>query len=142
MLDRFRYVQRFRVPFADIDMLRHVNNAAYIRWAEQIRCEYFVEVLGEDIRGERGIIMAKLEIQYERPVEYREHIAIGCRVSRIGRKSLDFAYEIWSEDRNVRCTHAVTPVVAMNYLTGETIVVPDAWRAKVAAFERPEEATD
>jgi acyl-CoA thioester hydrolase len=142
MLEEYRYTQRFRVPFADIDMLRHVNNAAYIRWAEQIRCDYFAEVLGEDIRGERGIIMARLEIHYEVAVLYREHVALGCRISRIGRKSLDFSYEIWSEDRNVRCTHALTPVVAMNYATGETIVVPDSWRAKVAAFERPEVTVD
>ena len=130
-------VQRFRVPFADCDMLRHVNNAAYILWAEHIRCEYFIDVLGEDFMGERGMILAQLEIVYERPILYRERVAIGCRISRIGNKSFDFACEIWSEDREVRCARLSSRMVAMNYLTEQTLPVPDAWRERIAAFELP-----
>jgi len=135
MLEGYRYVHRFRVPFADIDMLRHVNNAAYIRWAEQIRSEYFCEILGEDITSERGMIMAHLTIAYERPVVYREKVAIGCRISRFGTKSFDFAYEIWSEDRDVRVATLSSAMVAMNYALNRSIPVPDEWRAKVRAFE-------
>jgi acyl-CoA thioester hydrolase len=136
MLDDFRYIQRYPVPFADVDMLRHVNNVAYVRWAEQIRCAYFAEIIGEDITGERGIIIAKLEVVYERQIVYREPIAIGCRVSRIGRKSFDIAYEIWSEERKQRCAHLHSPMVAFNYKAGESIVVPDAWRERIAAYEK------
>jgi acyl-CoA thioester hydrolase len=135
MLEGYRFVQRFRVPLADIDMLRHVNNAAYVRWLETIRSEYFAEVLGGSIGGDRGIIMAKLVVEYETPLQYREHVAIGCRVSRVGGKSFDFAYEVWSDDRAIRCAHAVTTIVAMNYETGKTIVVPQSWRAAIAEFE-------
>ncbi|MGP6191556.1 MAG: acyl-CoA thioesterase [Vulcanimicrobiaceae bacterium] len=137
MLQQFRMVQRFRVPFADCDMLRHVNNAAYILWAEHIRCEYFIDVLEDDFMGERGMIMAQLEIVYERPIIYRERVAIGCRISRIGNKSFDFVCEIWSEDQEIRCAHLVSRMVAMNYLTDQTIPVPDAWRDRIAAFELP-----
>jgi acyl-CoA thioester hydrolase len=137
MLEQFRMVQRFRVPFADCDMLRHVNNAAYILWAEHIRCEYFIDVLEEDFMGERGMILAHLEIYYERPILYRERIAIGCRISRIGNKSFDFICEIWSEDREHRCAHLSSRMVAMNYLTEQTIPVPEAWRERIAAFELP-----
>jgi acyl-CoA thioester hydrolase len=135
VLESFRYVRRFRVPFADIDMLRHVNNAAYIRWAEQIRSEYFSEILGEDITSERGMIMAHLTIAYERPVVYRENVAIGCRISRFGTKSFDFAYEIWSEDHGIRVATLTSAMVAMNYTLNRSIPVPDQWRAKVRAFE-------
>ena len=30
-LTDFRSITRFRVPFCDIDMMQHVNNAAYVR---------------------------------------------------------------------------------------------------------------
>ena len=136
MLDHFRMIQRFRVPFADCDMLRHVNNATYLRWAEHIRCEYFVDVLEEDLMGERGMILAKLEIVYERPIAYRERIAIGARISRIGTKSFDFSYEVWSEDRDLRCAYLASAMVAINYLSEETIAVPQIWRDRVAGFER------
>jgi acyl-CoA thioester hydrolase len=135
MLEGFRYVQRFRVVLSDVDMLRHVNNAAYVRWLETIRSEYFAEVLGGEVAGERGIIMAKLNVDYEVPLQYRERIALGCKVSRIGGKSFDFAYEVWSEDRALRSARAVTTVVAMNYETGKTIAVPERWRGAIAEFE-------
>jgi acyl-CoA thioester hydrolase len=135
MLEGYRFVQRFRVPLADIDMLRHVNNAAYVRWLETIRSEYFAEVLGGSIGSDRGIIMAKLTVEYEVALQYRERVAMGCKVSRVGGKSFDFAYEVWSDDRGLRCAHAVTTIVAMNYETGKTIAVPQSWRGAIAEYE-------
>jgi acyl-CoA thioester hydrolase len=136
MLEDFGKVNRFRVIFADIDMLRHVNNTAYLRWAETVRSEYFVEVLGAEIGGEAGMIMANLRIEYERTIAYRENVAVGCRISRIGTKSFDFTYEVWSEDHGVRCAHIASAMVAMDYASGATIAVPAAWRERIAAFER------
>jgi acyl-CoA thioesterase FadM len=36
-LTDFRCVLRFRVPFSDVDMMQHVNHAAYVVWAETAR---------------------------------------------------------------------------------------------------------
>ena len=102
MLEDFRLVHRFRVPFADVDMMRHVNNVAYATWAETLRTEYFGDVLEERIGGSRGIILAKTEIVYEKPIAYRENVAVGGRVGTIGGKSFAFASEVWSVDRNER----------------------------------------
>jgi acyl-CoA thioester hydrolase len=135
MLEDLRFIQRFRVALSDVDMLRHVNNAAYVRWLETIRSEYFAEVLLGEIASKEGIIMAKLSIDYVMPLQYRERVAVGCKVSRVGSKSFDFTYEVWSEDRNARSAHAVTTVVTMNYETGKTIPVPEAWRAAIAKYE-------
>ena len=68
-------------------MMRHVNNVSYLRWAETSRTEFFAEVLGEDILSSRGMILAKLGIDYVKPLAYRENVAIGCRVTRLGNKS-------------------------------------------------------
>jgi acyl-CoA thioester hydrolase len=136
MLEDYGKINRFRVPFGDVDMLRHVNNTAYLRWAETARCEYFVEVLGAEITGTMGMIMATLQIEYERPIAYRENVAVGCRISRLGTKSFDFDYEIWSEDHDARCAEITSTMVAMDYGSGSTIAVPADWRAKIAAFER------
>ena len=45
-LTDFRSVTRFRVPFCDIDMMQHANNAAYVVSGETARCVCFDEVLG------------------------------------------------------------------------------------------------
>jgi acyl-CoA thioester hydrolase len=134
-LDEFKSITRFRVPFCDIDMLQHVNNAAYVVWAETARCVYFDEVLRESLTGANGIIVAKLEVTYERALTYREHVAIGCRVTRIGNKSFDYLFEIWSEDTNLRAAFCHTTLVAFNYETKNTIVIPQKWRELIAAHE-------
>jgi acyl-CoA thioester hydrolase len=134
-LDEFSSITRFRVPFCDIDMLQHVNNAAYVVWAETARCVYFDEVLGESLTGANGYILAKLEINYERTLEYREHVAIGCRVTRIGNKSFDFLSEMWSETSNQRAAHCLSTMVAFNFETKNSIVVPQKWRELIVAHE-------
>jgi acyl-CoA thioester hydrolase len=135
MLERYRKINRFRVEFADVDMLRHVNNTTYLRWAETARSEYFYDVLGEEIGGGSGMILGKMEVVYELPMFYREFVALGARVSRIGTKSFDFEHEIWSEDRAARCARITTTMVAMDYATNQSVVVPPVWRERIAAFE-------
>jgi acyl-CoA thioester hydrolase len=134
-LTDFRSITRFRVPFCDIDMMQHVNNVAYLVWAETARCVYFDEVLGESIAGANGVILAKMEITYERSLEYREHVAVGCRVTRIGNKSFDFLCEMWSEDTSQRSAFCTATVVAYNYESKASIPIPQPWRDSIAAHE-------
>ncbi len=131
----FRYVVRFRVPFRDVDMLQHANHAAYVVWAENARCLYFDQVLGESLSGRRGIILARLEFDYERPLDYREDVAVGCRIARIGRKSFDFVYEIWSETCQERAARGLSTMVAYDYEAKTSIEIPERWRELIAAYE-------
>lgn len=135
MLEGYRYIDRFRVPFFEIDMLRHTNHISYIRWAETVRCAYFEEVLEEPITGRRGIIAARLEIDYRAQLEWREAVAIGCRISRFGRKSLDTQNEVWSETRNVLAATLIVTCVAYDYEAGSSVPVPDEWRRLAAEYE-------
>jgi|SRR6516165_3415214 len=84
-LPDFRHINRFRVPFCDVDMLQHVNHASYVVWAETARCTYFDEVLKESLTGPSGIILARLEFEYEQPLDYCEEVTVGCRISRMGK---------------------------------------------------------
>lgn len=135
LLEGYRYIDRFRVAFFEIDMLRHTNHISYIRWAETARCAYFEEVLGEPITGERGIIAARLEIDYRAQLEWREAVAVGCRISRFGRKSLDTENEIWSETRGILAATVLVKCVAYDYQTGSSILVPDEWRRIAREYE-------
>ena len=135
MLSGYPLISRFHVPFGDVDMMRHVNNVAYIRWTEMMRSEYFAQVMRTPINGENGMIQATIEFTYERQLQYREEIAIGCRVPRIGRKSFDFEYEIWSETLGHRAAHGRTVMVAFDFVGNQTIEVPETWRAAIAEYE-------
>jgi acyl-CoA thioester hydrolase len=131
----FRCITRFRVPFCDVDMMQHVNHASYVVWAETARCVYFDEVLAESVSGPRGIILARLEFDYEQPLDFREEVAVGCRISRMGRKSFDFTYEIWSNTRNLLAARGLTTVVAYDYQSNTSILIPERWRDVVARYE-------
>lgn len=135
MLEGFPLITRFTVPFSDVDMMQHVNNVAYIRWCEMMRAEHFARVMRVPINGERGMIQANINFTYERELQYREAIAIGIRVSRMGTKSWDYTYEIWSETANARAAHGFTTVVAFDFVHHRTIPIPDEWRESIAAFE-------
>jgi acyl-CoA thioester hydrolase len=131
----FRCVLRFRVPFCDVDMLQHVNHASYVVWAETVRSNYFEEVLKEKLTGANGVILARLEFDYEQPLDYREEVAVGCRISRMGRKSFDFAYEIWSETHRKRAARGLSVMVGFDYHVKASIMIPERWRKLVAAYE-------
>lgn len=134
-LENFRCVMRFRVAFHDVDMLQHVNNAAYVVWAESVRCQYLAEVLEEPLDGMSSVILARQEFVYERPLEYREQVAVGCRVSRLGRRSFDFAYEMWSETHNYRSAYGTSAMVAYDYGSKSSISIPERWRERIAIYE-------
>ncbi|MGA3125380.1 MAG: thioesterase family protein [Candidatus Korobacteraceae bacterium] len=131
----FRSVLRFRVPFCDVDMLQHVNHASYVIWAETVRSNYFEEVLKEKLTGASGVILARLEFDYEQPLDYREDVVVGCRISRVGRKSFDFAYEIWSETHGKRAARGLSVMVAFDYHAKASIVIPERWCKLIAAYE-------
>lgn len=131
----FRCVIRFRVPFSDVDMLQHVNNAAYVVWAETARCNYIADVLHENMNGKGSVILARQEFVYEFAIDYREEVAVGCRVSRLGRRSFDFSYEIWSETHQRRSAYAVSAMVVYDYEAKASRLIPERWRQLIAAYE-------
>jgi acyl-CoA thioester hydrolase len=135
LLSAYRKIGRFVVPFGDVDMMRHVNNVAYLRWAETSRTEYFAEVLGEDILSTRGMILAKMGIDYLKPLVYRERVAIGCRVSRLGTKSFEIEHHVVSEDRDVVAATIGSTLVAFDYQSDRTIEIPARWREAIDAFQ-------
>ncbi len=135
MLDEFPLIMRFSVPFADVDMMQHVNNVAYIRWLETLRAEYFAQVMRTPINGDRGMIQATINFTYERQLSYRERIAVGCKIPRVGTKSFDFSYEVWNETHRERAAHGITTMVAFDFSSNRTIAVPQTWRDAIAEYE-------
>jgi acyl-CoA thioester hydrolase len=129
-------VQRFHVPFRDVDMFDHVNNVAYMTWCEDIRIRYFELVLGEPIKGgKHGMIIVRMEYHYLKQVFYNDEIVLGGRISRIGKKSFDLHYEVWNETRKERAGWGLSVLVAFDYAANHSIAIPPGWHARIKAFE-------
>jgi len=53
----------------------------------------------------------------------------------MGQKSFDFAYEIWSESRQLRAAHGLSTMVAYDYEARQSVVIPEQWRDAVTKYE-------
>src|SRR5512146_3298611 len=100
-----RYPVSVTIPVAwgEMDAFQHVNNVVSARWLESGRIAYF-ERLGllERMRAEGvGPILAKLGIEYRRPVTFPDTVIVETTVKRIGNSSFTMASRIRSEVQGV-----------------------------------------
>lgn len=92
----FTYAAPLTVRFADLDMYGIVNNAVIISYLEYARIEYFKH-LGlmmdwVDIGNPVAPVLADIQCDYVKPIEYDEQLQIGVKVEKIGTSSVDIHY--------------------------------------------------
>jgi len=134
----FKHKSKIQIRFKDLDSMGHVNNANHFTYFELARMQYFDEVVAETINWEeQGIILAHMEIDYKKPILLHDHVLVYARVSKLGTKSFDFEYCIVVENDNAIDIVATgkSVQVCFNYLSNQTVLVPELWRAKVEAYE-------
>ncbi|WP_372595303.1 acyl-CoA thioesterase [Actinotalea sp.] len=93
-----------QVRWSDVDLFGHVNNAAYLRYLDDARFTLF-SGMGVDETGALTaslLVVVKHEIDYLAPLTFRPApIAVEVWVPRIGRSSVDIAYEVVDEPGTV-----------------------------------------
>lgn len=86
-----------QVRWSDVDLFGHVNNAAFLRYLDDARFTLFPR-MGVDELGAMTaslLVVVKHEIDYLAPVRFRqEPVVVEVWVPRLGRSSVDFAYEV------------------------------------------------
>jgi len=136
----FEFTTEVALRYDDLDTYGHVNNVRYGTYLEEARIDYLAEVVADGGRdflsttGEgTGIVIANLEIEFERPVRAMDSVAVGVRVPRLGTSSFPFEYEVRDED-GVAATGETT-VVAYDRAAGESRSIPEHWREAITEFE-------
>ena len=132
------HTAKIEIRFSDIDKFGHVNNAVYLTYMEQSRISYFNEVIGKNNEWEKtGIILAKAEIDFLKPVLFEDKIEIEITVSRLGNKSFDMTYKIIKKQNDLSILMATgkTVLVCYSYKSNETILIPEQWIEKLKLFE-------
>jgi acyl-CoA thioester hydrolase len=149
----FPFYSPVHLRWADIDALQHVNNAVYLSYFEQARIDYF-RALGCWDWEKVGMLLARTEVDYLRPLLIRDKAWILTRTVKLGHKSFEMEYLIvreapdWSADlrpspRNTVCivpadlmergplqsiTRAKSVLVAYDFAKNCTVPVPEAYR--------------
>jgi acyl-CoA thioester hydrolase len=125
------FVHRERVRFRDLDALGHVNNAVFLTYIESARVAFLVDLGAATTLEDMAIIVARIEIDFRAPVGFGEEVEIAVRASRFGDKSFDLDYELRVDGKIV--AEAKSVLVGYDYDKGETVTIPDHWRARLAA---------
>jgi acyl-CoA thioester hydrolase len=134
----FRHISKVHIRFSDIDAFGHVNNARYLTYYEEARVLYFEEVVDWNYDwSKKGIILARAEVDFVRPVHFKDDVYIRTRCSRIGNKSFNVFYEMYllEKDNEVLLSSCTTVMVMFDYETKQSIPVLDEWKAAIAKFE-------
>lgn len=133
----FRFYQPIDVRYGDLDPQGHVNNAKYLTYLEQARIAYF-KALGLWRGGswlDLGVILADAHLTYRAPILFDCQVRVGARVVRLGNKSLTMINRLDDAGDGREFATAVTVLVAYDYRKNSSILIPEDWREKIAAFE-------
>jgi acyl-CoA thioester hydrolase len=127
--------RRFPVYYHDIDVLNHLNHAAYFPYMETLRCDYYLPLLGTTDPSSIDIILAEARCRYLAPVSYGQ-VLLGevAPSSSLGRTSFTLLYRFRDpEDERLVYARGRTVVVCFDYATGSKKEIPPERRARLAA---------
>ncbi len=136
-MSEFHLYCPIQIRYSDVDAQAHVNNVRFLSYFEQARMQYLVELGLWDGKAflDLGLIVADVHVTYHAPLYLGQEIRVGIRVSRLGNKSLDFAYQIEDQQSGKVAASCETVMVAYDYHTNNSIPIPPRWREKITAFE-------
>jgi acyl-CoA thioester hydrolase len=136
-LARYPVSISFPVAWGEMDAFQHVNNVVYARWAESGRIAYFDRLGLMDRKVEDGIgpILAKLSIDYRRPVTFPDTIRLETTVKRIGNTSFVMGNRIRSEAQGLEVATTEEIIVLFDYRAGRPTGVDERLRAAIHAVE-------
>jgi acyl-CoA thioester hydrolase len=95
-----RHIHEFNVRFGDIDVLGHVNNCRYLGYLEDARVTMLrFEPMREGREPMKGLVVARHEIDYRRPLLFRpEPVRVETWVTELRAASFTLAYEIKDDE--------------------------------------------
>jgi YbgC/YbaW family acyl-CoA thioester hydrolase len=140
----FRFTDRLRVRWAEIDAQQIVFNGHYLMYFDTAIAGYWRALampyaqtmvqLGGDL------FVRKATLEYEGSARYDEVLDIGVRCARIGKSSILFSGAVFRQDRVLVSCELVYVFADPNTQTSRP--VPDALRAVLLGFEAGESMID
>ncbi len=122
----------FRVAYHDLDVLNHLNHAAYFPMMETLRCAYYLGLLGLSDPSRLDIIVAEAACRYLAPVGYdAELVGEVAPVRPLGRTSFVLAYRFSDATAGTRTAIGRTVVVTYDYGRAAKREIPEDRRRRM-----------
>jgi acyl-CoA thioester hydrolase len=144
MKNRFNYYHPITVRYGDLDPQGHVNNAAYLTYAESARLGYYqaTGIWRSDSGVLTGMVVAHIDIDYLAPINLGQEIRVGIRLARIGNKSLTLDFQMDSLPEKNIAARGTSVMVAYDNKAQKSIPFPLEWREKLLKYEENMEDHD
>ena len=129
------------VRWRDLDAFNHVNNSTYLTSLEEARLQWLGKVPGPWFSESAMPVMAASTINYRRPIEWPNRIAVQLFCERMGNSSMTIAHRmVDAVDHDRLYSDGNVTMVWMNPATGKSVPLPDAVRAAIAQAETVDSA--
>jgi acyl-CoA thioester hydrolase len=140
-IENYRHKLELKTRFMDIDAFGHVNNARYLNFLEEARIAYSQEALGLFKKvDDFNVLVARIEIDFKKPILFGEKISIFTRISKIGTKSFSFESTITTNKNEtiIVAAHAIQTIVTVDKSTGRSIPISDSVVTAIKDYEKNE----
>jgi len=147
-MKNFNHKIPIQVRFKDLDDMGHVNNANHLSYIELARVKYFQEVfdIGTDWNKQDGLILARVEMDFRKPIFFNDKVSVYTRCSRIGKKSFDLNFLIVKEtilNSNNSSEEITTEILAegktvlacYDYIERKAIEIPEERKRIINEYE-------
>ncbi len=127
-----------QIRFVDTDMLGHVNNSNFLSYMEMARVSYFNTILpGLVDWSKEGIILAKADIQYKKPIFLNDQLFVDIAVDHLSSRSFNMRYRFirTTEMGEELCAEGNTLMVCYDYLHHTSMSMPESWKKAILAHE-------
>ena len=132
-----RYVTQVRVRWSDLDAFRHVNNAKTVTLLEEARVDWlFSEAARHGIdRLTVGIVVARLEIDYKRPIGMDIPVTVSMGLTKLGQASMTVDYVL--SVAGVTAATALSVLVPVDPVTFRPRRIDERERAFLTPYLHP-----
>ncbi|GAB3792942.1 acyl-CoA thioesterase [Dyella agri] len=118
------------VRWRDLDAFNHVNNSNYLTFLEEARLQWLKHVPGPWFDEHSMPVMAAVQLNYRRPIEWPAHLHVQLYCERVGSSSMTIAHRLVdAADAGILYCDGHVVMVWMDPATGKPVPLPDAIRA-------------
>ena len=86
------------VRWRDLDAFNHVNNSKYLSYLEEARLQWMLTVPGQGMDEHVVPVVAAAHLNYRRPIEWPNDVAIELFIERLGNTSVGIGHRIVAAD--------------------------------------------
>jgi acyl-CoA thioester hydrolase len=123
------------VRFRDLDAIGHVNNAVFFTYFEEGRKHFSKKVFEVSDVSDFNFIMAHIQCDFIKPIQFNDHVILQMWVKDIGTKSFSFEYRLvdLSDEAMVYAT-GKSIQVCYDYQRDRSIEVPAKMRERLTLY--------